>query len=133
MSKRRLMVEVDCGKKRCKRCRHVDQDDCELFDAMLQCDERERLLRLPACLAAERDAAPPKVLRRVLITDSDDPADNGVYDLVRATDGPFADCGKVPIAKAVDHVHPWPVGRFVDAPTPERIPVVLWGQGKVRP
>lgn len=91
MSKRKLLIEVDCGKRRCKRCAHVGcgpEPYCEPFDAECALDAKGRSMRLPACLAAERDAAPRKALRRVLITDADDPADNGVYDLVRTESDP---------------------------------------------
>lgn len=56
MAKRRLLLEVDCGKRRCKRCAHVGcgpEPYCEPFDADCQLDERGRPMRLPACLEAE--------------------------------------------------------------------------------
>lgn len=61
MSKRKLLIEVDCGKRRCKRCELVDHDHytgagCALFDAELGADERGRLLRRDSCLKAEDEA-----------------------------------------------------------------------------
>jgi hypothetical protein len=54
--KRRLVIEVDCGAKRCKECMYSG-DGCELFGAERRCDDKVRPLRLPACLDAERAAS----------------------------------------------------------------------------
>jgi hypothetical protein len=53
--KRRLVIEIDCGAKRCKECMYSG-DGCELFGAERRCDDKVRPLRLPACLDAEREA-----------------------------------------------------------------------------
>lgn len=57
---RRIMIEVDCGKKRCKRCKRKHEEtatyqpwQCEEYECGLAEDERHRPLRCDECLAAE--------------------------------------------------------------------------------
>jgi hypothetical protein len=64
--KRRLVIEIDCGKKRCKRCDGANGItwDCDIFDYPRDLDASNRPLRLDACLEAERAAAPPTITIR---------------------------------------------------------------------
>ena len=55
--KRRVVIEIDCGARRCKECSGDDgmgENGCEVFDAIRAVDSKGRNLRLPACHEAER-------------------------------------------------------------------------------
>jgi hypothetical protein len=57
---RRLMIEVDCGKKRCKRCAELSEDSfcyyCDVWSEQLGMNDYSRPLRCQECLDAEKAA-----------------------------------------------------------------------------
>lgn len=129
MAKRRRVTEFDSGKLKCKGCldldsSNIEEDWCDEFSATCERNAKGRPLRLPTCLAAERDAA-PLVDAETLST----------WEKLARTGVGYHCANALALACKIlrRQNEPTAVGVFVEAPTPERIPVVLFGEGKVRP